>query len=281
MRCLVGSRTRTRSRACQSTLTAIALGLAAASWAEVAAADEVDACIAAAEQSQVQRRDGHLRAAHEKLVVCARDTCPRAIQKDCKRWLGEVEAATPSVVIHAADASGADVLGGKLTVDGAPLEGALSGRAIALDPGEHALQIEAGERVVEQRILVRQGEHDRLITLRFPVEAAPTARSIPTGAWVLGSLGGAGLTAGALLWAVGRSERSTLYSTCGVTHACDAAAIDQARTKLVAGDIVFGVGIAAVGAAVWWGVTGSSAPKIPVSATPVAGGALVSWHGSF
>ena len=252
-------------------------------------ADEVDACIAAAEQSQVQRRDGHLRAAHEKLVVCARDTCPRAIQKDCKRWLGEVEVATPSVVIHAADAAGADVLVGRVTVDGAPLEGALSGRAVKLDPGEHALRIEiaadagaeAGERVVEQRIVIRQGEHDRLITLRFAPDAAPPARPIPPGAWILGGVGAAGVTAGALLWAVGRSERSTLYATCGITHACDDAAIDQARTKVVAGDIVFGVGIVAVGAAVWWGVAGSSAPKIPVSAIPVAGGGLMSWQRSF
>ena len=259
----------------------MALTLTGVLASQVACADEVDACIAAAEQSQVQRRDGLLRAAHDRLVVCARDTCPRAIQKDCKRWLGEVEAATPSVVIHAADPSGADVLTGHVTVDGAPLEGALSGRAIPFDPGEHALRIEAGDRVVEQRIVIRQGEHDRLITLNFAADAAPSSRPIPTGAWILGGAGVAALTTGAALWAVGRSERSTLYSTCGISHTCDASSIDAARTKLVAGDIVFGVGVVAVGAAVWWGVTGTSTPKIPVSATPVAGGGLMSWQGSF
>ncbi len=272
---------RQRARACQSTLTSIALGLAAASWAEAALADEVDVCIAAAEQSQVQRRDAHLRAARDKLVLCARDACPRAIQKDCKRWLGEVEAALPSVVIHAADAAGTDVLGARVIVDGAPLEGALSGRAVSLDPGEHAFRVEAGVRVVEQRIVVRQGEHNRLILLRFPADTAPSRGSVPAGAWILGGVGAVGVTTGVLLWALGRSEHGTLVATCGATHSCDEAAVDRARTKLVVGDIVFGVGLASVGAAVWWGVSGSSAPQVPVTATPVAGGGLLSWQGRF
>jgi hypothetical protein len=265
----------------QWALTSIALGLAAALWADVACADEVDACIAAAEQSQVQRRDGHLRAAHEQLVLCARDACPRAIQKDCKRWLGEVEVALPSVVIHAADATGTDVLGARILVDGKSLEGASSGRAVPLDPGEHTLRVEAGERVVEQRVLIRQGEHDRLISLRFPAETKAVRGSVPAGAWVLGGVGAAAVTTGVVLWIAGRSEHGTLVATCGVTHSCDESAVDRARTKLVVGDIVFGVGLAAVGAAVWWGVAGSSAPQIPVSATPVAGGGLLSWRARF
>jgi hypothetical protein len=264
-----------------SRLAAVTLGLVGALWVDRASADEVDACIAAAEQSQVQRRDAHLRAAHEKLVLCARDACPRAIQKDCKRWLGEVESALPSVVIHAADAAGGDVAGARVILDGAPLEGALNGRPVTLDPGEHALRIEAGARVVEQRIVIRQGEHDRLLSLRFPAEESATRRPVPAGAWVLGGVGLAGITTGAVLWGIGRGEHATLYSTCGVTHDCDAAAVDRARTKLVVGDIVFGVGLAAVGAALWWGIAGSSAPQVPVSATPVAGGGLLSWQGRF
>jgi hypothetical protein len=257
------------------------VALGAASWAGVARADQVDACIAAAEQSQVLRRDGHLLAAHESLLVCARDACPRAIQKDCKRWLGEVEVALPTVVIRAADAAGADVASGRVTIDGKLHEGALTGRAFNVDPGEHALRVESGARVSTQRVVVRQGERDRLITLQFPAETPPVPARVPAFAWVLGGAGAAGLTAGVLLWAVGRSEHAALVATCGVTHDCDPAAVDRARAKLVVGDIVFGVGLAAVGAAVWWGVTGSSAPRIPVSASPVAGGGLVSWQARF
>ncbi len=261
---------------------AITLGLVGALGTRVSFADEVDACIAAAEQSQVQRRDAHLRAAHDKLLLCARDACPRAIRKDCKRWLGEVESALPSVVIHAADAAGNDVLGARAILDGAPLEGALNGRPITVDPGEHALRVEAGARVVEQRIIIRQGEHDRLLSLRFPAdEGAAAPRSVPVGAWVLGGVALAGITTGAVFWGLGRSEHATLYATCGVTHSCDAAAVDHARAKLVVGDVVFGVGLAAAAVAVWWGVTGWSAPKAPVTVAPVAGGGLLSWQGRF
>jgi hypothetical protein len=279
VRCLPGSSSRGRAR--QSTIAALAAALLAASWAAVARADQVDACIAAAEQSQVLRRDGHLLAAHESLLVCARDACPRAIQKDCKRWLGEVEVALPTVVIRAADAAGGDLASGRVTLDGKLHEGALTGRAFNLDPGEHALRVEAGDRVLTRQIVVRQGERDRLISVQFPAEPAPAPGHVPAGAWVLGGVGVSGIAAGVILWAVGRSEHGTLVATCGVTHDCDPAAVDRARTKLVVGDIVFGVGLAAVGAAVWWGVTGSSAPRIPVSASPVAGGGVVSWQARF
>jgi hypothetical protein len=265
----------------RAALASIAAALATAPWASVAGADQVDVCISAAERSQVQRRDAHLRAAREQLVLCARDACPRAIQKDCKRWLGEVEAAMPTVVIHPVDASGGDIVGARALVDGVRLEAALDGRAAAIDPGEHVLRVEAGASVIEQRIVIREGERDRLIPLRFPADTGSLPRPVPAGVWVLGGAGAAAITAGALLWAVGRSEHGTLYATCGVTHDCDESAVDRARTKLVAGDIVFGVGLAAVGAAAWWGITTSSVPRSSVGVTPVAGGALVSWQAGF
>jgi hypothetical protein len=266
-------------RWCRAALASIAAAFASALWTSVACADEVDLCISAAEQSQEQRRDAHLRAARARLVLCARDTCPRAIQKDCKRWLGEVEAAMPTIVIHAVDASGGDIVGARALVDGVRLDGALDGRAVAIDPGEHTLRVEAGAGSVEQRIVIREGARDRLLPLRVPADTR--SRPVPAGVWVLGGVGAAAITAGALLWAVGRSEHGTLYATCGVTHGCDESAVDRARSKLVAGDIVFGVGLAAVGAAVWWGVSGASATRSPVGIQPVAGGGLVSWQASF
>jgi len=272
-------RAEPRRRSRRAVLASIAAASASALWASAACADQVDVCISAAEQSQEQRRDAHLRAARERLVVCARDACPRAIQKDCKRWLGEVEAAMPTVVIHAVDASGGDIVGARALVDGVRLEGALDGRAVDMDPGEHLLRVEAGASAVEQRIVIREGERDRLLPLRFPADAR--SRPAPAGVWVLGGVGAAAVTGGVLLWAVGRSEHGTLYATCGATHDCDESAVDRARSKLVAGDILFGVGLAAVGAAVWWGITTSSAPRSPVAVQPVAGGALVSWQATF
>jgi hypothetical protein len=187
------------------------------------------------------------------------------------------------VVIHAVDAAGGDIVGARAVVDGARLDGALDGRAVAIDPGEHTLRVEAeaGARFVEQRIVIREGERDRLLPLRFLEGADARPRPVPAGAWVLGGVGAAAITGGALLWAVGRSERGTLYTTCGVSHGCAEGDVDSARAKLVAGDIMFGVGLAAVGAAVWWGVSGASAARSPVAILPVAGGGLVSWQASF
>ena len=262
-------------------LMPFAAAIAAALWADVARADEVDACIAAAEQSQVQRRDAHLRAAQEKLVLCARDACPRAIQKDCKRWLGEVEAAMPTVVIRVIDASGGEVVDARVLVDGEPRADSLNGRALAVDPGEHLLRVEAGARVVAQRIVIRQGERDRLLSLQLPAAAVAAPRSIPPVAWVLGGVGVAALTTGVIFWAAGRSQRTSLYATCGVTHDCAESAVDSARSKLVVGDVLFGAGLAAALAATWWALSASPAPRAPVSVSPVAGGALMSWRATF
>ena len=282
MRSLGGSTTAEQGRRSRrAVLASIAAAFVSALWTSVACADEVDVCISAAEQSQEQRRDAHLRAARARLVLCSRDACPRAIQKDCKRWLGEVEAAMPTIVIHPVDASGGDIVGARALVDGVRLEGAVDGRAVALDPGEHLLRVEAGASSVEQRIVIREGERDRLLPLRFPADIVPRPSPVPAGVWVLGGASAAAITAGALLWAVGRSEHGTLYATCGVTHDCAESAVDSARTKLVAGDIVFGAGLAAIGAAVWWGITTASAPRPPVAVQPVAGGGLVSWQGTF
>ena len=55
----------------------LAAALACGLSASAARADGVDACIAAAEASQVEQRALHLRAAHDKLLLCARDACPR------------------------------------------------------------------------------------------------------------------------------------------------------------------------------------------------------------
>ena len=143
------------------------------------------------------------------------------------------------------------------------------------------LRVEAGARFVEQRIVIREGERDRLLPLRFLEGTDARRRPVPAGAWVLGGVGAAAITGGALLWAVGRSERGTLYTTCGVTHGCAEGDVDRARAKLVAGDIMFGVGLAAVGAAVWWGVSEASATRRSVAILPLRGGGLVSWQATF
>jgi len=262
----------------------IALAMASAAGllpAARAVADVTDECIAAAEQSQVDRRDGHLQAAHNKLLSCSRDACPAAIQKDCKGWLAEVEPRIPTIVVRAVDQNGNDVTAVRVLVDGGMVATSLDGKALSLDPGDHDFRFEAGTRVVSQRIQIREGERDRLLSVKLPAEGGAEQHKVPVGAWVIGGIGLASLTVGAALWGRGRIERSDLYDTCGKTQSCTESAVNHAKNELVAGDIAASVGIVAIGGAIIWGAVGASASGPTVDAHPVVGGAVVTVSGSF
>ncbi len=269
----------------------------------VAHAREADACVAAAESSQTLVRAGHLREAREKLLLCARDACPAVVQTDCKHWLADVEHSTPTVVVRAVDEHGADMVDVRVLVDGALLAERLDGRAIAVDPGEHVLRFEQGARSVERRVLVREAERDRLLTVDFPApksaaaasapeEPPPPPSHVPTGVWILGGVGAVAMGTGVYLWVRGRSDRDNLYATCGTTHSCATSDVDAARTKVLVGDVVFGAGIVAVGAAVGWALltpsSSSGSPSSPtashrvqVGAAPAPGGAWATVAGTF
>ena len=155
------------------------------------AADEKEACVRAVEHGQLSRLDGKLRAARAAFVTCARPVCPDAIREDCTRWVTEVDASLPSVVIDAVWADGRDVTGMTVLLDGQPLAGADGGRAVALDPGEHAFRFEvAGAAPVDARHVIREGEKNRILLVTFNaripstlVPPAPSATSAPAGLW--------------------------------------------------------------------------------------------------
>jgi hypothetical protein len=250
---------------------------------------ETDVCVAAAERAQVQQHGGALRGARESLLVCSREVCPNAIKTDCLRWLGEVQAAMPTLVVSVVDASGSDVVEVRLLVDGAPVTNRLDGRPMEIEPGEHLLRVEHAGAVAETRLLVRQGERDRLVTLRFPDAArsppiSPSPgpeRRVPTGAWILGGAGLIATSAGVFFWVSGRSDRSDLYASCGLTQSCSQHEIDSARTKVLVGDLTFGLGLAAIGVAVGWTLL-TPAPSTPtLGAAPLPGGGVVSWRSTF
>lgn len=246
----------------------------------VARADVTDRCIASAENAQRLRRDARLRAARDELIACAREGCPAAIARDCKRWLAEVEGSLPSIVVRVVDADGHDLADALVTVDREPEGVRADGRALPLDPGEHTLTAERGGRTARATIVVAAGEHERLITLRMPVETAatpaPARPTISPLTWVLGGAGLVATGAGALFWMEGRSDRSSLFATCGVSRTCTADDRDRAQTKLVVGDLLFAGGLVALGAAVVVGIT-----SVRVGASPTAGGGVVVGQGSF
>jgi hypothetical protein len=263
-------------------VAALAGALSAILFAAAAArADGTDACIQAAEKSQVERKAGHLGAARELLVSCSADACPALIRSDCARWLGEVEAATPTVVLRATDGAGEDVNDADVRVDGAPRPHALDGRAIPLDPGPHRLRVERRGLTIEREVVVREGERDRVIAVRLAPPVKPTARGVPRGAWILMGAGAAVMAAGAILWIDGLEDRSRLFTECAPN--CTPQRIDDARNKLIAGDIVFGVGAAVGIGGIVWALAGSSrrAPASALAAGPLPGGGALGFTTSF
>jgi hypothetical protein len=255
--------------------------------------DTVRLCIAASTEGQTRRLQGKLLAAREQMLACARDACPPIVRSHCARWLGELDARIPSLVIRAEDAAGRDLIDARVTIDGTP--GKLDGHPVSLDPGAHTIAIEArGGARREETILVAEGESSRLIALRLPSPAAsapegtpgaespphpgaPTRR-IPFGAWIVGGAGVLSLGAATYFALAASSDLNQLMRTCS-PHCADADT-RPGRTNAFLFDTFLGVGVAAVGAAVVWALVfptvrdpaASASPRLEVR--PVAGGAV-------
>jgi hypothetical protein len=225
-------------------------------------------CIAAAEQVQPLQHDGHFREARARLRVCMQPQCPVIIRSDCTNWLGELQAATPTVVVRATDRDGNDLSEVHVFLDGELVLSALDGRDLPLDPGPHVLRVEhAGDPPVEERVVADVGAKHRLVSIAFAPPAAPPPTAQPPApgdheredaphrSWVLPvALGGVGVAAvavGGALWGRGISAcRSNLDSSAAP---CDPAQLGSARGSLVAGDVLVtsGLVLGVAGLVVW------------------------------
>jgi hypothetical protein len=262
---------------------------------EAKAEDTVRVCIAASTEGQTLRKQGKLLAAHDAMIACARDACPAIVRSHCARWLSEVDAAIPSLVVRAQDASGADVLGARLAIDGRPAK--LDGQPVQLDPGEHVIAIEGnGGRQVrqEEHVLLLEGEASRRVTLRFPaagaggangganagaplgdkadagspsVEPSKGERHIATGAWILGGVGIVSLGLGTYFALAASSQLNDLNATCS-PH-CTQAETQSGRTDALLFDVLVGVGGAAVAGALVWAFAFPSYSHVPASRSAV------------
>ena len=118
-------------------------------------------------------------------MMCSREVCPTAIRQDFNAWFTEVSTSLPTVVVAAKDSTGADLSDVSVTVDGELLTARPDGKALPVDPGPRVFRFERKGERKDVRVVVRQGEHDRLVEVTFgdasgPQKAlanAPTARS--------------------------------------------------------------------------------------------------------
>lgn len=261
----------------------------------------IDECIDAAGKGQELRDAGRLLESRQAFLTCTRSVCPKPVRDDCEGWLEDVKERVPTVIIRAKNPQGKDLAKVRVLHGERVLAEELDGVALELDPGSYQLRFEhAGFPTVSQTVVIREREQSRFLDVTFelaesakpppqrppaPVEPAPPAPGVPAGAWVLGGVGVVGGGVFAWLASEAKSERDNLRRRCAPE--CSQSDVDAAQTKLLIANISLGVGVLALGGALWLALD-SSAPKAdardPVSSVgiaPALGGGVALYQSSF
>jgi hypothetical protein len=227
-----------------------------------AAPPKKEECISAFDAGQRARREGHLKQAHESLVVCSQKECPTVVRADCSDVLKQVDDAQPSIVLGASDTSGKDLTDVTVELDGHPLATELNGRAILVDPGKLSLVFKRPPwDPVTVDVVIKEAEKDRSVRATLgPPAPAPAAATKPVpvkpeetpsrgalGYAVPGALAALGL--GALAYAgVTRlqagNDADRLKSTCGPI--CPESDRDSLSSDLVRANASFAIGMGLV-----------------------------------
>jgi hypothetical protein len=230
-------------------------------------------CAAAYEKSQELRAAGSLKAAHDALVVCAQDFCPAFVQTDCAQWLTEVQRELPTIVVVAKDKAGEDTSAVTVSMDGAELMKTLDGKAVIIDPGPHTFHFELeGADPIEQQVVIRQGQKDRVIAVSFAPAGADAPSESPYAnakaqapadsgkasngpgplrpyAYIAGGVGLASIIGFAVVGAIGKADENALRDS-GCSPNCSKDETDAIKTKYIVADVLLGVGIAGIGTGV-------------------------------
>jgi hypothetical protein len=248
---------------------AAVLGLALVLGARAAHADPT--CISAYEQTQTLRKDGKPVASKAQAAICANQSCPALLVKDCTKWLAELDAVIPTVVLDPRTVAGglrADV---RVKVDGAPLSEKIDGKPLPLEPGSHSFVFEAdGAAPAERTLDLREGEKNKKVTVTLtpaPATVAKTeARPVPLGVWIFAGATVVALATSALFALDGLGKKSDL-DKCK-PH-CASADVDAMSSSFTVADVALGAGVMAGAAAVYLFLTRPTAEaKAPARARP-------------
>jgi hypothetical protein len=219
----------------------------------------VDACLDAAERAQLARDQRRFIEARQAMIACSAPACPLVVRKDCAKWLEELGARLPGIVVSVRDEDDHDLVDVRVFVDGKLLTPRLDGKALPVDPGEHLFRYEPSRHEpLEERVLVREGETNRLLTVKVrsrialsrpdPVDERP--RPVPALSIALAGLGVVGVGAFAFFAASAKGSIYDLRDTCGPTQSCAQSDVDSARQRLVIANVALGVGVVALAGAV-------------------------------
>ncbi len=238
-------------------------------------------CVAAHHDAQRLRRDGKLMEARARLVVCAGESCPGLVEKDCSKWLDQVSKTIPSVVVSAKDEGGRELTDVTVSVEGHFSRRPVDGSPIELDPGAYRFVYERpGGIRVERNVVLQLGVRNRLVEVTFPggksVHEKPPPPPI---AYVLAGVGAVGLGSFTYFGLKGRSEYLELKHTCAPRCRPDAG--DAARSHFLIADVSLGVAAVSLAASAyffWWWPAGHEKAVTTrgttafITASPLGGG---------
>ena len=235
----------------------------------LARADARKACVEAADHGQDLRDKGKLTEAKHAFVTCARDECPSMVSRQCATWLSEVEREIPTVNVRARDAQNRDLVDVNVVIDDVLRTSTLDGRPMQVDPGVHKFRYtHQGDADVEQQLVIRSGEKDRLVDVHFGAANAPMATSstpapeapvssgappaaeekrgfhFPVFAGVMLGVGIASFAGMGVLIGTTASDVNTMRATCA--GSCKQSDVDWANTRIILANVAMGLGIAGV-----------------------------------
>ncbi|MGA2451542.1 MAG: hypothetical protein ABTD50_23035 [Polyangiaceae bacterium] len=277
---------RSAQFACAFGVTVVVL-LAAAHHAAAANPSTGD-CLKANNSAVELRNDNKLQAARAQLLVCAAESCPADVRKECLRRIDEINAQIPTIIFEAKDGSGKDLGAVTVTMDGQPFADKLDGTALPVDPGEHNFTFEAqGQPTLKQQFVIREARKERRESITLGeapsspprekrVEALPPPPPPPpdTGlgtqrvlAVVAGGLGLAGVGVGSVFGLQAMSKRNEAQSACSTNVCADQSGSDKWSDALKTArisDIAFVVGGAGLlGGVLLWVTAPSRSGEAP------------------
>jgi hypothetical protein len=229
-----------------------------------AALADVAACVQAHTSGQREAKAGRLKAASELFASCvSQEACPDAIRAECAEFRKDTERSVPTLIFAALDEQGGDLIQVRVYSSDQVLAQSLDGRPIAVDPGQHHFKFELPSgQVLESQVLVREGEKNRIVSVRAKAEAKPSApapatesseiqRKLPTSFWIASGVGAAALASWGVFAVMGHGKQSTLAECSPNCPDSSRADYDAMHTDYLIADISLGVAVASAGVATW------------------------------
>jgi hypothetical protein len=257
----------------------VAMTVLLSAWAR-AAPPSVQECVAASGAGQEHRQHGAYFSAKKEFELCSAPSCPQVVGTDCTKWLEELLVEMPSVNI-AVRVGSVDQSQVVVTLDGAPWLDRVTGRPQDIEPGEHDVMVEVGGVQQTKRLVVVQGEKNRVVVFQLgevPVTVTPVIAPAPpfvearrSALWpvVFTSLTAAGAVGFTAFGLSGKGRLANLVAQpCAATKTCDPAEAAAITREFITADVSLVVGIASALAATgfwwWW----SSQPSAAVTLIP-------------